>query len=448
MGNNANQSDKATKRMLMIMPLLEEGLDRHILIQRQKEIAEKHQVSYRTVGRYLEAYRDDGFDGLKPKPAQKEAAAGIAPEVLEMAVALRRECPTRSVADMIRILELEGRIATGSVYRSSLQRHLQKIGFGAKQLRMYSKTGVAARRFQKEHRCQLWQGDVKFGPYLPIGKKGERKQVYLAAWIDDCTRYIVAAKFYANQKVEIIEDSLREAVTQYGRPDSVYVDNGKIYRSKWLVGACAKLGIKLLHAKPYASEAKGKIESFNRRIDSFLSEAALGGAKSLEELNHQLSVWIQEYYHQSPHSSLSGISPETAFRSDQRPLRFLDAVQVRDAFLHRDSREVDKVGCINVGGQKYEVGMALIGRKVEVYSDPSWQDQVEIHHPDVDPFLAKVLEIGPYAGVRKELPAHLRPTTPVSSRLLDALEKKHTNAKPPTMIATTFRNRMGGADHV
>ena len=447
MANNANQSERATQRMLMIMPLLEDGLDRHILIQRQKEIAGKHGVSYRTIGRYLEAYRDGGFEGLKPKPAAKEAT-GTAPEILEMAIELRRECPTRSVADIIRILELEGRIAVGSVCRSSLQRHLQKVGFGAKQVRVYSKTGAAARRFQKEHRCQCWQGDVKFGPYLPIGKKGERKQVYLAAWIDDCTRYIVSAKFYANQKVEIVEDSLREAVTQYGKPDAIYVDNGKIYRSKWLADACAKLGIKLLHAKPYASEAKGKIEAFNRRIDSFLSEAALGGAKTLEELNDRLNLWIREYYHKNPHSGLSGISPETAFRSDHRPLRFLDVAQVRDAFLHRDSREVDKVGCISFNGQKFEVGMALVGRKVDVYSDPSWQDQVEIHHPDVDPFIAKVLEIGPYAGARKELPAHLRTTAPATSRLLDALGQKHAGTKAPAAIATTFRSQAEGTGHV
>jgi transposase InsO family protein len=345
-------------------------------------------------------------------------------------------------------LELEGHILTGSVYRSSLQRHLQKVGFGAKQIRMYAKTGVAARRFQKEHRCQLWQGDVKFGPYLPIGKNGEKKQVYLAAWIDDCSRYIVAAKFYANQKVEIIEDSLRNAVTHFGKPDSVYVDNGKIYRSKWLVGACAKMGIRLIHAKPYSSESKGKIEAFNRRIDSFLSEAALSGAKTLEELNQQLSVWIEEYYHKNPHSGLSGISPETAFRSDSRPLRFLDAKVVRDAFLHRDTREVDKVGCINFNGKKYEVGMALIGRKVEVYSDPTWQDEVSIHHPDFDPFIAKVLEIGPFSGARKELPSSLQQVKPTSSRLLDALEKKDQDTKSPAAIATTFRNQMGGDDNV
>jgi putative transposase len=118
----------------------------------------------------------------------------------------------------------------------------------------------------------LFQGDIKYGPYLPIGKGGTKKQVYLAAFIDDATRYIVSAKFYENQKVDIIEDCLRNAVMHCGKPDAIYCDNGKQYRSEWLKNACAKLEIRLLFAKPYHPEGKGKIEAFNRRIDSFLSE--------------------------------------------------------------------------------------------------------------------------------------------------------------------------------
>ena len=93
----------------------------------------------------------------------------------------------------------------------------------------------------------LYQGDIKYGPYLPVGKDGQKKQTYLAAWIDDATRFVVGARFYTNQKVDIIEDTLREAILTYGKPEAIYVDNGKQYRSNWLQTACAKLGIKLLH---------------------------------------------------------------------------------------------------------------------------------------------------------------------------------------------------------
>lgn len=140
---------------------------------------------------------------------------------------------------------------------------------------MYQKTGKAARRFQKEHRCELWQSDVKYGPYLPIGEGGAKKQVYLCTIIDDATRYIVAAGFFIDQSVEMIESCLRQAVMRFGKPDILYLDNGKIYRSEWLKKACTRLGIRIVHTKPYSPEAHGKIEAFNRRVDSFLSEAAL-----------------------------------------------------------------------------------------------------------------------------------------------------------------------------
>lgn len=423
--------DIAARKMVIITPLLAEGLDPQRIIELKKELSERHQISYRTITRYMEAYRSNGFEGLKPTVggSRESTLPDHYPMVVEQAIVLRRECPTRSVADIIRILELEGEVPFGSLSRSTLQRHLQAAGFGTRQMKIYTKTGAASRRFQKPHRCMLYQGDIKYGPYLPIGKGGERKQVYLSVFIDDATRYIVAAKFYDNQKVGIIEDSLRHAILLYGKPDSIYVDNGKQYRSEWLQKACTRLGIRLLFAKPYHPEGKGKVEAFNRRIDSFLSEVALQKVQTLEELNHHLDHWISEHYHKSPHYGLDGIRPETAFRTDTRPLRFIDAAECANAFLHTLEREVDKTGCISFDGQKYEVGLHLIGRKVDVCYDPTWKDEVEIRHKDFPAFRAKVMQIGTNCGVRPELPMQLQVLEPESSRLLDGLNKAKS-AKP------------------
>ena len=302
MKTHKKPENTAAQRMLIITPLLEEGLDPQRIVELKKEISEKHQLSYRTIGRYLEAFKNAGFEGLKPNTVNQRAQSSLPdnyPEIVEQAIVLRRECPTRSVADIIRILELEGTTKPGALSRSTLQRHLQTSGFGTRQMKIYTKTGAASRRFEKAHRCMLFQGDIKYGPYLPIGKNGERKQVYLSVFIDDATRYIVAAKFYDNQRVEIIEDCLRSAIMQFGKPDAIYVDNGKQYRSEWLHKACARLEIRLLFAKPYHPEGKGKVEAFNRRMDSFLSEVALEKVQTLEELNRHLDVWITEHYHKS-----------------------------------------------------------------------------------------------------------------------------------------------------
>ncbi len=432
----------AVKRMTMLSPLLEEGIDLQSIIERKKEIAKKHELSYRTISRYFDAYKQGGFEALKPKTSYKRTASTLPenyPDIVEKAIDLRRECPTRSVADIIKILELEGAAPANTLSRSTLQRHLSASGYSFKQMQMYTKKGAAARRFQKPHRCMLWQGDIKYGPYLPIGKNGEKKQVYLSAFIDDATRYIVSAKFYENQKVDIIEDSLRQTLMQYGKPNAIYVDNGKQYRSEWLKRACAKLEIRLLFAKPYHPEGKGKIEAFNRRMEAFLSEVALAKVKTLDELNKLLSVWIQEYYHKNAHYGLGDISPGTAFITDKRPLAFLDVEKIKEAFLHTQVRQVDKTGCIHFNGKKYEVGLSLMGRKVEIHYDSSWTEEVEIHHKDIKPFKAKELQIGSNCGIRAELPEGLKTLHTESSRLLDGLNKANTTNRTRSVIATSFR---------
>lgn len=256
---------QAAARMMIIIPLLDEHIDPRSLVELKKKLATEHGISYRTISRYYEAYVAEGFDGLKPKQIESRDH-GLLPdnfaEIVDTAIELRRECPSRSVNDIIRIMELENFIPKGSISRSTLQRHLHNRGFGSHQMKIYTQKGTAARRFQKSQRCMLFQGDIKYGPYLPIGKNGARKQVYLSAFIDDATRFIVSAKFYDHQQVSIIEDTLRTAIERYGKPDAIYVDNGKQYRSNWLGKACTQLGIKLLFAKAYHPEGKGYVKTF------------------------------------------------------------------------------------------------------------------------------------------------------------------------------------------
>ena len=449
--NTKDSQGRAAARMMIIAPLLDESLDQRSIIELRKKLSEQHSISYRTISRYHEAYLAAGFDGLKPKDIsgrENHLLPDNFPEIVDTAIQLRRECPQRSVNDIIRILELEQVVTKGSVSRSTLQRHLHSKGFGSHQMKVYTKTGAAARRFQKSQRCNLFQGDIKYGPYLPIGKNGARKQVYLSAFIDDATRFIVAAKFYDHQQVSIIEDTLRSAIMQYGKPDAIYVDNGKQYRSSWLGRACNVLGIKLLFAKPYHPEGKGKIEAFNRRMDSFLSEVALMDVKTVEELNDLLKLWIEDHYHKSPHHGLSGITPETAFKTDKRPLKFIDMNTLKEAFLHSEERKVDKTGCISFEGKSYEVGLQLLGRKVSVHYDPSWADVVEIHHPDFEPFLAKEQVIGEHCGTRSKLPERMTPLKPESSRLLDGLNKANISGRTKKEVAVVFRKNREVADHV
>jgi hypothetical protein len=303
---------------------------------------------------------------------------------------------------------------------------------------MYTNKGAAAKRFQKEHRNQLWMSDLKYGPFIS-DENGRKKQLYLVVWIDDATRYIVSSRFYLDQTVDAIENSLRIAIQKFGVPEKIFTDNGKQFRSKWLGQACAKLGIRQLTSRPYHPEGKGKIEKFNRTVEKFISEAVMKKPSSLAEYNELLRIWLDEYYHKNSHYGLGGISPATAFGTDTRPLRYVCAEQLRDAFLHTETRKVDKTGCVSFSGHLYEVGIAYIGYKVEIRFDPSWRDEIEVIHGQSEPFVAKRLVIGANCGTTQELPEHMRTTPPQTSRMLDALKKEHQSKHQPE-IASTFRS--------
>jgi putative transposase len=441
----------ASQRVQLLSPLLAEGLDPARERQIKAGICEQTGISERTLRRYLSQYKAAGFSGLKPKSkGQQRSEDAIPANILEQAILLRREVPGRSVSQIINILEWEGLAEPGQIKRSTLQEKLAQRGYSSRHMRMYADSGVAARRFQKKYRNQLWHSDVKYGPYLPIGKDGAKKQVYLVTFVDDATRFVLHGQFYPVLDQVIVEDSFRQAILKYGVPEKVYFDNGSQYRTKWMIRACAKMGIRLIYAKPYSPEATGKVERFNRVVDSFLSEAALEKPQTLDRLNGLFNVWLTECHQNKSHTGLDGnISPETAYRSDKKALKFLDPKIIANAFLHAEERKVDKAGCISFASKKYEVGLNFIGCKVTVVYDPVSIEEITIEYEGYEPFKARELLIGERTGNRPKLPEHLQPQPADSSRLLTAATKKNKQRKADQAPAVSYRTvREGGSDNV
>jgi len=102
----------AAERMQLLSPLLADGIDPAKAKEIKVRICEQTGISERTLRRYLAKYREEGFSGLKPLgKGRQPSEETIPPEVLEQAILLRREVPGRSVAQLIQILEWEGRIS-------------------------------------------------------------------------------------------------------------------------------------------------------------------------------------------------------------------------------------------------------------------------------------------------------------------------------------------------
>lgn len=441
MKNQRKAEAVAAQRVQLLSPLLAEGLDPAQLREVKNRICAQTGLSERTLRRYMAKYKAGGFDGLKPKgkPSGKTSDA-VSPEILEQAIVLRREIPGRSVAQIVQILEWEGRVQPGQIKRSTLQEKLAERGYSTRHMSLYKDAGVAARRYQQPWRNRLWHSDVKYGPYLPIGPDGTKKQVYLVTFIDDATRYILHGEFYPTLDQVIVEDCFRQAIAKYGIPEAVYFDNGKQYRTKWMARTCSKLGVRLLFARPYSPEATGKVERFNRVVDSFLAEAALEKPQTLDKLNALFEIWLDECYQNKPHSALGGkISPRIAYGIDKKPLRFLEAATIANAFLHCEERKVDKAGCISFAGRKYEVGLAFIGCTVDVIYDPANISELTIEYHGHSPWKVRHLVIGERTGKRPQLPEHLALRPADSSRLLTAAAQKNQDRRQKQAPAVTYR---------
>jgi transposase InsO family protein len=442
----------ATQRMQLVAPLLAEGLDAAKAMKIRNQICEQSGISDRTLRRYVSKYHSDGFLGLRPNGKTHDGLRdeAIPKYILEQAIVLRREVPTRSVSQIIQILEWEGISKPGQIKRSTLQEKLLESGYSTRHMRMYTDSGVSARRFQRKSRNSLWHSDIKFGPYLPVGPNGDKKQVYLVTFMDDATRFILHGEFYPTLDQVIVEDCFRKALMKYGLPEAVYFDNGKQYRNKWMTRACSKLGVRLLFAKPYSPEATGKIERFNRVVDSFLNEAALERPQTLDKLNELFNIWTEECYLSKSHSALGeNISPMSCYNSDSKPLKLVDIDTLASSFLHCEERKVDKAGCISFEGKKYEVGVLFIGHKVEVIYDPADTTILTIEHQGYAPWQAKELIIGERAGQRPKMPQNYQGLNSKSSRLLHAAALKNEQHRGQIQHAVSFSKALkGGAANV
>ena len=449
------QDEAALYRFQLIAPLLAQDLDKAKKVQLRKDIAAVNAVSEKSLRRYEAAYRSHGYAGLKPKVREKHRIQSLPvnfEELLEQAIQLKREVPSRSVHQIIYILENEGRVPPGILKRSTLQRHLYNAGFGQKQMRKYTEgLKSSSKRFCKPHRMMLLQADIKYGPMLPIGKNGKKVQTYLTSILDDHSRFVLESSFYDNQEKTIVEETFRKAILRYGTFDAAYCDNGKQYVSGQLVRSCSRLGIHIYHAKPYSGQSKGKIERFHQVVDDFIAEARAKKIATLEDLNRYWTYYLDEYYQKEPHEGIreyyeshgvtipaEGISPEVEWGRDSRTLVFLDASVVGEAFLHHETREVDKGGCISFKNGKYEVSASLIGAKVEIAYDPMQYDTVTVSYPGMPPFEAKRLEIGSFCDKKPELPIAMQPLEPETSRMLDILEKKHHESRARRTDAISY----------
>jgi putative transposase len=334
--------------------------------------------SLKTLRRKLNRYRDGGFDALaRKKRCDRGKPRNCSKEVIDKAIELKKEQPYRSPRSINRFLE---EMYAVCVPRSTLYRHLKNAN--ATRLKLGVIKSKVRKRFTRDHTHDLWVGDFEEGPY--ILEKGSVVPTYLSAFIDCHSRWIVDARYYIRQNLDVLIDSFVRALSIHGAPIQLYVDNAKVYHSNGLKAACYRVGIRLSFRPPKDPAAGGLIEKFIQTVQSQLeAEVRAGDLLTLAQLNKALSAWLAVGYHKDVHSE-TGQAPEDRYKTGLTVLRQVDMSRVISSFMQSVERTVHRdFSDVRVNNRYYLVDSRLRGDRIQVRFDPfSTWDKIEIYSRD------------------------------------------------------------------
>jgi putative transposase len=335
------------------------------------------QIGYGTVEDWLYQYRKDGFDGLIDRRRRDQGRSRAIDEaVAEKITALAKDRPQLDGPGILAELKANLKadkdedpeqkpISLPSL--SSLYRFLRARGLD--QRGKPNRTDHRAFAFDLAGDC--WQGDVMFGPTLAV-KDGSRRKTYLIAILDDASRLIVHAQFYFEQHLRSLKDCLKQALLKRGLPRRFYFDNGQIFRSRLLLQLTARLGIQLIHTRPYKPQGRAKMERWFLTVrKTFLARIDFNTVTDIDHFNRLLFAWIEGDYHQSPHRGIDKETPLDRWMRLSEGIRQLPGnLDVDELFLEEATRRVSKDGTLSLKSKSFEAGPRFIGQKVKVLFDP------------------------------------------------------------------------------
>ena len=368
----------------LLSPIIYEEIDPDLTNQFLKQLADQEirfpdgrvgKPSLSTLRRKLNRYELGGFDALaRQRRSDRKKPRNISVEVIKKAIELKKEQSRRSPGAINRFLEDMYGVM---VPRSTLYRHLKQAG--ATRLKLGVMQKKVRKRWTRDHTHDLWVGDFEDGPYAL--KHADAVPTHLSGFIDCHSRFIVEARYYLRENLDVLIDSLIRAFSTHGAPKQLYVDNAKIYHANGLKAACYRLNIKLLHRPPKDPPAGGLIERFFQTVqDQFEAEVREDDLLPLSELNRLLSAWLAVSYHKDKHTE-TGQPPEIRYQKGLTVIRQVDMGRAIESFMQSINRTVNRTfSDVQLNKRFYRVDPKLRGDRVNIKFDPfsSW-DSVYIY---------------------------------------------------------------------
>jgi transposase InsO family protein len=362
----------------------------------------RDRVAAETIRDWLCAYRRGGFEALLPKPrCDMGDARAISRETADLLCHLKESDPGLSTKALI--AKVREKIGPGDdLALATVHRLLSSHGLMKRPPEQPDSNDH--RRFAYENAGELWMSDVMHGPSV-FDDKGHKRKSYLVGIIDDATRLVPHAAFCLSENTTAFLPVLKQAMLRRGIPKRLYVDNGSAFRSQHLSLVCARLGVTLIHARPYQPQGKGKQERWFRSVRmQLLPTLEPADLRSIDALNRRLWGWIEGEYHHNPHRGLDGDTPLDRWTMRSQALRLVDpACDLDEIFLFELRRKVQKDRTVSLAGVVYEVDASLVGETVTLRFDPSRRGSpVDVHFGGKKIHQAKTVDLYANCFVRRD----------------------------------------------
>lgn len=307
---------------------------------KRKEASELLSCTPRTLTNYLNKVTEGGLEALKDN--RRSNNSKLTPKQLLDILGKKREKTFRSARKVLEILNIDI-VSQRWVQRLWVKHNLNKLN--VERLKPIV-------RFVAKHPNDLWQADImgriRF-PYLG--------DAYLIGNIDDCSRFILGAKFFSKQTQMNVFRVWYHCLFQWGLPKAMLQDKGSQYRSTNPKGEATyeyyakTLGINLIFA--HKARTKGKVEKFWRFVQQDFARENLD-VRSFEELNKRFFKWQIKFNEEFKHSGIgmNGRTPAEVYQPSERTkprkeLSELLTITVR-RFVYLDST-------ISLFGKRYKV---------------------------------------------------------------------------------------------
>ncbi|QPF88856.1 IS481 family transposase [Bradyrhizobium commune] len=339
------------QRREFVMLAKQEGVNRRKLC---RQFGISAQTGYKWIERYDAGDTTLADRSRRPHRSPDRTEAAIEQQI----VALRDVHPAWGARKILHRLKRDRQAVPAISTTHEILRRYDRVSEPA------GRPGQPYIRFEKEAPNQLWQMDFKGHSPLEDGVS-----CHPLTMLDDHSRFSLCLAACDNERGSTVQGHLRETFRRYGLPDAMFVDNGGPWgftlEDPWtgLTVWLLKLGVRVIHSRPYHPQSRGKNERFHRTLKAEVF--AFRRYRDLAEVQRAFDQWRAVYNLDRPHEALNYNVPASRYQPSSREMP--DRLPAVEYDEHEVVRSVSTTKAyVSFKGKLWKVPQAFRGERLAI----------------------------------------------------------------------------------